>query len=51
MKQGLLSKEIADRLSISINTVNIHRQNILQKMQVNNSLEAVGKGRKSGILK
>lgn len=50
IQQGLLSKEIADKLSISVNTVNIHRQNILQKMQVNNSLEAVGKGRKSGIL-
>lgn len=51
VQQGLLSKEIADKLSISVNTVHIHRQNILQKMQVNNSLEAVGKGRKSGILK
>lgn len=51
IQQGFLSKEIAGRLSISVNTVNIHRQNILQKMQVNNSLEAVGKGRKSGILK
>lgn len=51
IQQGLLSKEIASRLSISVNTVNIHRQNILQKMQVNNSLEAVGKGRESGILK
>lgn len=51
IQQGLLSKEIAGKLSISVNTVNIHRQNILQKMQVNNSLEAVGKGRKSGILK
>lgn len=51
VQQGLLSKEIAEKLSISVNTVNIHRQNILQKMQVNNSLEAVEKGRKSGILK
>lgn len=51
IQQGLLSKEIADKLFISVNTVNIHRQNILHKMQVNNSLEAVDKGRKSGILK
>lgn len=36
IQQGLFSKEIANRLSISVNTVNIHRQNILQKMQVNN---------------
>lgn len=51
IQQGLLSKEIADKLSISVNTVNIHRQNILQKMQANNSMEAVEMGRKSGILK
>lgn len=51
IQQGLLSKEIAGKLSISVNTVNIHRQNILQKMQVHNSLEAVDRGRKSGILK
>lgn len=38
---GLLSKEIAERLTISINTVNRHRQNILEKLKVNNSIEAV----------
>ena len=41
MKQGLLSKEIADTLQISINTVNSHRQNILQKLKANNSAEAI----------
>lgn len=51
IQQGLLSKEIAERLFISVNTVNIHRQNILQKMQVSNSIEAVDIGRKAGILK
>lgn len=39
--QGLLSKEIAGQLAISLNTVNRHRQNILSKLNVNNSLEAV----------
>lgn len=38
--QGKLSKEIACILSISINTVNRHRQNILEKLRVNNSIEA-----------
>ncbi|WP_455497114.1 response regulator transcription factor [Coprobacter sp.] len=38
--QGKLSKEIAEILSISINTVNRHRQNILEKLRVNNSIEA-----------
>lgn len=50
IQHGLLSKEIAEKLSISINTVNIHRQNILQKMNVDNSLEAVNYARKLGIL-
>lgn len=41
IKNGLLSKEIADRLNIRINTVNRHRQNILEKLSVDNSMEAV----------
>jgi len=40
IRKGVLSKEIADILCISINTVNRHRQNILQKLRVHNSLEA-----------
>lgn len=39
--QGLISKEIAFKLTISINTVNRHRQNILEKLNVTNSIEAV----------
>ncbi len=38
--RGRMSKEIASDLSISINTVNRHRQNILEKLHVNNSIEA-----------
>lgn len=37
---GQMSKEIAHSLSISINTVNRHRQNILEKLRVDNSIEA-----------
>ncbi|WP_455671864.1 response regulator transcription factor [Phocaeicola sp.] len=40
IEQGMMSKEIAQALSISINTVNRHRQNILEKLQVGNSIEA-----------
>ncbi len=47
---GLLSKEIAVRLSISINTVNRHRQNILQKLQVDNAIEACKTARVMGLL-
>lgn len=38
--KGLMSKEIARMLSISINTVSRHRQEILSKLQVKNSIEA-----------
>lgn len=41
IKKGLLSKEISCRLGITINTVNRHRQNIIKKLSVGNSLEAV----------
>ena len=39
--KGIISKEIAANLNISINTVNRHRQNILEKLNVSNSIEAV----------
>jgi len=41
IKIGKPSKQIADTLGISIHTVNRHRQNILEKLSVGNSLEAV----------
>ena len=41
IRQGLLSKEIADRLNISIYTVNNHRKNILTKLNANNAIEAI----------
>ena len=43
-------KEIADKLCISIHTVNIHRQNLLRKLGVQNSIEAIRLGQESGLL-
>ncbi|SHH75773.1 response regulator transcription factor [Flavobacterium defluvii] len=40
LQKGKQSKEIASLLFISINTVSRHRQNILEKMKVNNTAEA-----------
>ena len=40
IRKGMRSKEIASELHISINTVNRHRQNILSKLSVSNSIEA-----------
>jgi DNA-binding CsgD family transcriptional regulator len=41
ISKGLLSKEIARKLYISINTVNTHRQHILEKLNADNSIEAI----------
>ncbi len=41
IRQGLLSKEIAGRLNLSIYTVNNHRKNILAKLNVDNIIEAM----------
>ena len=41
IKEGNLSKQIADMLEISVHTVNRHRQNILEKLSVGNSIEAI----------
>ena len=40
-KEGMLSKEISEKLNISVHTVNRHRQNILEKLQVDNIIEAI----------
>lgn len=41
IKEGKASKNIADLLEISVHTVNRHRQNIIHKLSVGNSIEAV----------
>ena len=51
ISQGLLSKEIADVLGLSVHTVNTHRQRILAKLNVNNSIEAVKYASVLGIIK
>ncbi|WP_075343935.1 response regulator transcription factor [Tenacibaculum agarivorans] len=50
VKNGLLSKEISNKLSISIHTVNTHRQRVLEKLGANNSIEAVNLASKLGII-
>jgi DNA-binding CsgD family transcriptional regulator len=47
---GKRSKEIADELQISVNTVNNHRKNIMEKLGVQNSFEAVKKALDLGIM-
>lgn len=49
-REGLPSKIIADRLGISVHTVNRHRQNILEKLSVGNTFEAVRAAEEMGLL-
>jgi DNA-binding CsgD family transcriptional regulator len=50
IQRGHLSKEISDMLCISVHTVNTHRQRILEKLDVGNSMEAVQMASKLGLL-
>ncbi len=48
--EGMMSKHIADRLSISVNTVSRHRQEILRKLHAKNSIEACRVARELDII-
>jgi DNA-binding CsgD family transcriptional regulator len=50
VKSGFLSKEISNKLSISVHTVNTHRQRFLEKLGANNSFEAIVFAAKFGFL-
>jgi DNA-binding NarL/FixJ family response regulator len=41
--EGMISKDIADSLSLSIQTVETHRKNINQKLQVNSLMDLIHK--------
>ncbi len=50
IKDGFLSKEIAEKLFLSTHTVNTHRQRILEKLNVDNSMEAIKYASGLGLL-
>jgi DNA-binding CsgD family transcriptional regulator len=50
ISEGKLSKEIAVSLKISIHTVSTHRQHILEKLGVDNAIEAITVGRRKGLI-
>lgn len=50
LSEGMASKQIADRLNLSLNTVYRHRQNILQHLNVANTAEAVKIGLKMNLV-
>ncbi|SDF80761.1 regulatory protein, luxR family [Dyadobacter soli] len=47
---GKLSKEISALLDISVHTVNTHRQRILEKLQADNSIEALKSAKTIGLI-
>lgn len=47
---GLPSKQIATKLNISKNTVDRHRQNIMDKLRVGNSMEAIKVARELSLI-
>jgi DNA-binding NarL/FixJ family response regulator len=50
-RDGLLCKEIANRLGISTHTVNAHKNNIFSKLGINNTMEMVQYALKKGIIR
>lgn len=50
LAKGLISKQIADQLFISVNTVNTHRQRIIEKLEVSNTAEAVQYAGRMGLI-
>ncbi len=50
LSEGLNSREIAKKMYISINTVQYHRKQLLNKMQARNVAELIGKGFRLKIL-
>ncbi len=47
---GLTNAEIAEKLFISIPTVNTHRKSLIEKFDANNTAVLIGKAIKSGII-
>jgi DNA-binding NarL/FixJ family response regulator len=50
-RKGLLCKEIAAQLHISMSTVNNHKQNIFHKLGISNTMEMVQYALKNGIIR
>lgn len=50
LSKGFISKQIADKLFISVNTVNTHRQRIIEKLDVANTAEAINHSLKMGLI-
>ncbi|WP_288862135.1 LuxR C-terminal-related transcriptional regulator [uncultured Alistipes sp.] len=50
VRDGFLSEGISEQLRISVHMVNTYRQRIIEKLNVNNSLEAIRLAMRLGLL-
>lgn len=50
MVEGLIKKEIADRLDISVHTVSTHLRSVYEKLHVNTNTGAVAKAIREGLI-
>jgi two-component system response regulator NreC len=50
ISQGLSNKEIAEKIFVSISTVDAHRYNILKKLEVKNTAEMITKAIKLKLI-
>ena len=50
LAEGLLKKEIAERLGISVHTASTHLRNVYDKLHVNTNTGAVAKALREGII-
>jgi DNA-binding CsgD family transcriptional regulator len=50
ISEGFVSKQIADKLYLSVHTVNTHRRNIIGKMKVSNTAEAIRQAKDMALI-
>jgi DNA-binding NarL/FixJ family response regulator len=50
-RNGLMCKEIADRMGVSINTINTHKKRIFAKLGINTTIEMVQYALNKGIIR
>lgn len=50
ISEGFVSKQVAERLYLSVHTVNTHRRNIISKMKVSNTAEAIRQARDMALI-
>ena len=50
MAQGLSAQEVADKIFVSLDTVETHKRNIVQKLKARNTVDAVAKAIRRGLI-